>query len=69
MEAFLTLAGQLFLIICVQSILEVMASARRQNHLYKVIFLACYLSCLLLVLNFMYQYFSQMMSKMWFPFF
>lgn len=68
MEQFLTLAGQLFVIICIQSVLEVMTSARRQNHLYKVIFLACYVSSLLLVLNFMYRQFSPMVSKLFYTF-
>lgn len=68
MEQFLTLAGQLFVIVCVQSVLEVMTSSRRQNHLYKVIFLACYVSSLLLVLNFMYRQFSPMVSKLFYTF-
>ena len=37
MEGFLVLAGQLFLIVCIQSVLEVAAADRFQNHLQKVI--------------------------------
>lgn len=53
MDAFLILAGQLFIITCIQSILEVMASARWQSHLQKPISLGCYLASLLVVLRFM----------------
>ena len=35
MEGFLVLAGQLFLIVCIQSVLEVAAADRFQNHLKK----------------------------------
>lgn len=55
MQEFLTLAGQLFIILCIQSILEVMASSRRQNHLQKPIALGCYLASMLLVLHFMQE--------------
>lgn len=68
MQQFLTLAGQLFVIICIQSVLEVMISSRRQNHLHKIIFLACYLSSLLLVLNFMYQQINPMISRLFYTF-
>jgi hypothetical protein len=60
MEPFLKLAGELFLVIFVQSVLEIFASSRKQYHFHKVIFLGCYLASLALVLNFMYQYFFQM---------
>lgn len=53
MEGFLVLAGQIFLIVCIQSVLEVAAADRFQNHLQKVISLAAYLAALLLVLRFM----------------
>lgn len=59
MDGFLTLAGQLFLILCIQSVLEAMAAARWQNQmLQKPIEFACYLASLLLVLRFMQSYFS-----------
>lgn len=56
MQGFLTLAGQLFIILCIQSVLEVMALSRRQNHLQRPIALGCYLASLLMVLRFMQQY-------------
>ncbi|MBR4014621.1 MAG: hypothetical protein IKI88_00265 [Anaerotignum sp.] len=56
MQGFLTLAGQLFLILCVQSVLEAMA-AKRQNHfMQKPIELGCYLASLIVVLRFMEAY-------------
>lgn len=56
MGAFLTLAGQLMVILCVQSVLEAMAAAKRQNQMQKTIALGCYLASLVLVLRFMEQY-------------
>lgn len=61
MQAFLTLAGQFFIIICIQSILEVMAYSRRQSHLLKPISLGCYIASLVLVLQFMQQYIGDIM--------
>ncbi|MBM6830079.1 hypothetical protein H9X85_09705 [Anaerotignum lactatifermentans] len=56
MDLFMTLAGQLFLILCVQSILEVLAASRWSGNLQKVISFGCYLAALVLVLQFMQQY-------------
>lgn len=56
MDGFLVLASQLFLILCVQSILEIMASSRRENYFLKPISLAGYIASLLLVLKFVEQY-------------
>ncbi len=64
MQAFLTLAGQFFIILCIQSILEVMAYSRRQNHLLKPISLGCYIASLLLVLHFMQQYMGDIMRTL-----
>lgn len=62
MQGFLTLAGQFFIILCIQSILEVMASSRRQNHLMKPIALGCYIASLFLVLHFMKEYLSDILQ-------
>lgn len=64
MDAFMKLAGQLFLIICIQSVLDAMVSSWRQNHFQKVISLACYIASLLLVINFMYKYFFQTLTQL-----
>lgn len=56
MGAFLTLAGQLLVILCVQSVLEAMAAAKRQSQMQKSIALGCYIASLVLVLRFMEQY-------------
>ncbi len=64
MQAFLTLAGEFFIILCIQSILEVMAFSRRQNHLLKPISLGCYFASLLLVLHFMQQYFGDILRAL-----
>lgn len=56
MDAFLTLAGEQFLILCMQSALETMLSKRQNPALQKSIELGCYLASLLLVLRFMEEY-------------
>lgn len=64
MQGFLTLAGQFFIILCIQSILEVMVFSRRQNHLLKPISLGCYIASLLLVLRFMQQYLGEILQAL-----
>ena len=64
MEGFLVLAGQLFLIVCIQSVLEVAAAVRFQNHLQKVISLAAYLAALVLVLRFMDGYLLDTLQRL-----
>lgn len=56
MDGFLTLAGQLFLILCIQSVLEAMAAKWQNNYMQKPIELGCYLASLVAVLRFMEAY-------------
>lgn len=56
MDAFLALAGQLFLILCIQSVLEALASRWQNNFMQKPIDFGCYLACMLAVLRFMESY-------------
>ena len=56
MDGFLTLAGQLFLILCVQMILEAMATRWQNSFMLKPIELGCYLASLVAVLRFMEMY-------------
>lgn len=56
MGEFLTVLGEIFIIICLQSILEVFASAKRQTYMQKMISVLCYLGALYLVIQFAYQY-------------
>lgn len=58
MDGFLTLAGQLFLILCVQSVLEAMVTKWQNNFMLKPIALGCYLASLAVVLRFMEAYVS-----------
>ena len=52
MKDFLALAGELFLILCMQSILENMSASRRQGGLQKTVSFGCYIASLILVLHF-----------------
>lgn len=56
MDGFLTLAGQLFLILCIQSVLEAMVTKWQNNYMLKPIELGCYLASLAAVLRFMERY-------------
>lgn len=64
MDAFLVLAGQQLLIICVQSVLETLAVRRQHTSLQKSIELGCYLASLVLVLRFMQRYIFDMLRMM-----
>lgn len=61
MDGFFALAGQLFLILCIQSVLEVFAASRWSNGLQKVISFACYVAALFLVIQFMQGYLSEIL--------
>ena len=56
MDGFLTLAGQLFLILCIQSVLEAMVTKWQNNYMLKPIELGCYLASLVVVLRFIERY-------------
>lgn len=56
MEEFLKMAGQIFIILCIQSVLEVMASVRRETQYLKPIALGGYIASLLVVLQFTEKY-------------
>ncbi|MBQ9092276.1 MAG: hypothetical protein IJY52_08435 [Anaerotignum sp.] len=56
MDGFLTLAGQLFLILCIQWVLEAMVARRQNSFIQKPIELGCYLASLVVVLRFMETY-------------
>ena len=63
MDGFLALAGQLFLILCIQMILEAMASRWQNGFMLKPIELGCYLASLLAVLRFMETYFFSILKN------
>ena len=56
MDGFLTLAGQLFLILCIQLVLEAMAAKWQNGFIQKPIELGCYLASLAAVLRYMEGY-------------
>ena len=56
MQGFLTLTGELFLILCIQSVLEAMAAKKQNNYMQKPIEMGCYLASLVAVLRFMEAY-------------
>ncbi len=66
MQDFLRLSAEIFMIICIQSILDVLLSGKRDNYYSKVIFFAGYVTSLMLVLNFAYEHFLNLLFL--FPF-
>ncbi len=58
---FLRLSAEIFMIICIQSILDVLLSGKRDNYYSKVIFFAGYVTSLMLVLNFAYEHFRKLL--------
>lgn len=64
MDGFLALAGQLFLILCIQSVLEAMAAKWQNNFMQKPIELGCYLASLVAVLRFMETYLLSILRTM-----
>ncbi len=66
MQDFLRLSAEIFMIICIQSILDVLLSGKRDNYYSKVIFFAGYVTSLMLVLNFAYEHFRKFLFL--FPF-
>ena len=66
MQDFLRLSAEIFMIICIQSILDVLLSGKRDNYYSKVIFFAGYVTSLMLVLNFAYEHFRKVLLL--FPF-
>ena len=63
MDGFLALAGQLFLVLCIQWVLEAMASRWQNSFMLKPIELGCYLASLLAVLRFMETYFFDILKN------
>ena len=63
MDGFLGLAGQLFLILCIQSVLEAMVTRWQNSYMLKPIELGCYLASLLEVLQFMETYFFDILRS------
>lgn len=64
MEEFSVLAGQLFLILCVQSILEAMTSKWQNAFMQKPIELGCYIAALAAVLHFMEGYVADILRSL-----
>lgn len=62
LEEFLLLAGQIFLIICIESIIEIMVANKKQTYLLKPIELASYIACLFLVIRFTQLFMKEIIS-------
>lgn len=55
LNEFLALIGQLFLIVCLQSVLELFIDATNKPHLVKLLSIACYAGSLYLLLQFVFN--------------
>lgn len=63
MEQFLVMIGQLFLITCIQSILEVYTADKKSIHMNRIITIACYLGSLYIVMQFTFQHLIRELSS------
>lgn len=59
MQPFLVMIGQLFLIACIQSVLEIYVQDGRHIGMNRLLTIACYLGSLYVVLQFTFQYVFQ----------
>jgi len=55
MDKLLALIGQIFLITCIQSVLEMFIDPDKRPYLLRVLSIACYAGGLYLVLQFVFQ--------------
>lgn len=55
MNEFLALIGQLFLIVCLQSVLELFIDATNKPYLTKILSIACYAGALYILLQFVFN--------------
>jgi len=55
MTEFMALIGQIFLITCLQSVLEMFITPGERPYLSKILAIACYAGALYLVLQFVFQ--------------
>ncbi|WP_317855151.1 hypothetical protein [Chakrabartyella piscis] len=62
MEGFFTLVGQIFVILCIQSLLESMVNTKKQAHIQKIIGVGCYVATLVVVVQFMEKYLMEVMK-------
>ena len=56
MNDFIILIGELFLIICIESVIEIFISDRRNRYMQKLLSIACYCGGLYIVLKFAFNY-------------
>lgn len=64
MQPFLVMIGQIFLITCIQSIIEIYISDKKNIYMSKIVTIACYLGSLYIVIQFTYQYLFKELSNL-----
>lgn len=55
MREFLTMMGEIFLIVCIQSIMEAFVLDKNNSLMQRLLSIACYLGSLFIVLQFTFQ--------------
>ena len=56
MNEFLTVIGQIFLIACIQSVIEVFIDTDKRPYMSKIANFACYVGALYILLQFMFEF-------------
>ena len=52
----MNVTGQIFLIICIQSIIESFIDAKKKPQMVRMLSIACYVGCMYILLNFVYDF-------------
>ena len=53
---FMTLIGEIFLIVCIQSVIEVFVDLEKRPYMAKIVNFACYAGALYLLLQFVFNF-------------
>lgn len=64
MQPFLVMIGQIFLITCIQTIIEIFISDKKHVYMSKIVTIACYLGSLYIVIQFTYHYLFKELSNL-----
>ena len=64
MREFMVLMGQLFLIVCIQSIMEAFAGGKKNSFTQRILSIACYLGSFYIILQFTFDHLLRDISRL-----
>lgn len=57
MQEALVLVGEIFLIICIQTVFEVFVDTEKKSNASRIMNIACFIGCVYILIQFVFQYF------------